>query len=67
MHAFTLVHSIQKHGRKIITHVWLYISITNKDRVLKFKISSKQKQILFALISLKKIEFRCADTLAETA
>ncbi len=59
-----------------LSHVWPYISVANKDRVLKFKICSKQtknaskKKIvcsrLSRLVSLQKMKFRCADTLAET-
>ncbi len=55
----------------------LISQLLNKDRVLKFKICSKQnkmylKKILFCsrlirLVSLKKMKFRCADTLAKTA
>ncbi len=59
-----------------LSHVWPYISVANKDRVLKFKICSKQTKmylkIFFSfsrpirLVSLKKKKFCCADTLAET-
>ena len=55
-----------------------YISVTNKDTVLKFKMSSKQNKKciskkksfcsrIIRLVDLKKMKFRCADTLAKTA